>query len=413
MSFNPMIFKIRAFASELFREFTESYANQIFAEIKNKGKEYIIGVEEQEFQDYLIEKYTLEPLEIIITSEDRKVPIQKKKRINRDYDHRSIEIDVYDCEIVYHFTGNPILFKYQPSSWIMQSYEITVNSNIQTVSFSFIISKQDEIQYNNDKTNAFSAAFSNIKNINIDVENWNKSLPKLVNRHFTSLKGHYQKENSFFEAIKVNVDPNTKTVFTPPTIKKKTIPQPPTSKREFTQFPTWPMETYQDTLSVLFETGKSMEKKPSTYRDRDEEDIRDYLITLLETRYEAATVGGETFNKGGKTDILIKYQDGSNLFVGECKWWKGEREFNAAINQLFDNYLTWRDSKTALLFFVKNKEITKVCEKINEEAQKHPYYKRFDKSKGEGRYSFIFHLPGDPEKEIFLEIMAFHFIDSK
>jgi hypothetical protein len=409
MHYNRTNFTINAFATENFRAFTDAYSIQIYNEIKEQGKDYIIGINEQEYQEYLIERYSLEPLEIITSSEDRKVPIQKKKKINREYDDRLIDVDIYVCEVVYNFEGSPILFKFKPSRWIMQSKEIKVNSELLTVSFSFIISKQDEKLYNSEKNNVFSAAFSNVININVDVDNWNNSLPKLVNRHFTSLKEHYQKENSFFEAIKVNVDPHTKTVFTPSTVKKKSIPQPPTSKKEFTQFPTWPMETYQDTLTVLFETGKSMEKKPSTYRDRDEEDLRDYFITLLETRYEAATVGGETFNKGGKTDILIKYQDGSNLFVGECKWWKGESEFNAAINQLFDNYLTWRDSKTALLFFVKNKEITKVCEKIKKEAEKHSYYKKFDKSKGEGRYSFVFHLPGDPEKEIFLEIMAFHF----
>ena len=34
------------------------------------------------------------------------------------------------------------------------------------------------------------------------------------------------------------------------------------------------------------------------------------------------------FNKKGKTDILLKYEDGTNLFVGECKWWKGVGEFH-------------------------------------------------------------------------------------
>jgi len=78
MSFNPTIFKIKAFATEVFSDFTHVNSNQIYSEIKNKGKDYIIGVNEVEFQDYLIEKYTLEPLEIILSSEDRKLPIEKK-----------------------------------------------------------------------------------------------------------------------------------------------------------------------------------------------------------------------------------------------------------------------------------------------------------------------------------------------
>ena len=75
-----------------------------------------------------------------------------------------------------------------------------------------------------------------------------------------------------------------------------------------------------------------MERKPSLYRGKEEEDLRDQFLLFLETRYAATTGTSETFNKAGKTDILLKYEDGTNLFVAECKWWKGEREFHAAIN---------------------------------------------------------------------------------
>jgi len=216
-------------------------------------------------------------------------------------------------------------------------------------------------------------------------------------------------ENSFFEAINAKVDPNTKSVFTAPTIKKKIIPQPIALKKEFSSQPTMSHEMYEDTLTVLYDYSRSIEKKPSMYAGKDEESIRDLLISMLETSYVGTTATGETYNKNGRTDILLKYEDGSNLFVGECKWLKGEGEFSASINQLFDNYLTWRDSKTALIFFLRNKEIAKVCEKIKVEAEKHEYFKSFTGSKGEGRYSFKFHLLGDFEKEIYLEIMTFHF----
>lgn len=61
---------------------------------------------------------------------------------------------------------------------------------------------------------------------------------------------------------------------------------------------------------------------------------------------------GETFNKKGKTDILLRHA-GNNAFVGECKFWKGEKSFLSTIDQLL-GYLTWRDSKTAVIMFVKN-----------------------------------------------------------
>jgi hypothetical protein len=69
-------------------------------------------------------------------------------------------------------------------------------------------------------------------------------------------------------------------------------------------------------------------------------------------------------NKGGKTDILVKHTDGTNVFVAECKYWKGEGVLHETINQLFDRYLTWRDSKVAIVFFVTIKEFSRVLQTI-------------------------------------------------
>ena len=167
---------------------------------------------------------------------------------------------------------------------------------------------------------------------------------------------------------------------------------------------------YDDILKVIYDLGKSMEKKPSTYKDKDEEGIRDQFLLVLETRYDSTTATGETFNRGGKTDIILKYaKDSSNLFVAECKFWQGTSEFHKAISQLFDRYLTWRDSKTALILFVTNKDFTSVIDTIKKETPNHPYFLKSTGTRGETSFSFHFHLPQDKDKIVFLEIIAFHY----
>jgi len=169
-------------------------------------------------------------------------------------------------------------------------------------------------------------------------------------------------------------------------------------------------EMYDDILKVIYDLGKSMEKKPSTYKDKDEEGIRDQFLLVLETRYESTTASGETFNRGGKTDILLKYaKDASNLFVAECKFWHGIAEFHKAISQLFDRYLTWRDSKAALILFVTNKDFTNVINTIQKEIPNHPYFVKTIGIRGETSFSFDFHLPQDEDKIVFLEVIAFHY----
>ena len=167
---------------------------------------------------------------------------------------------------------------------------------------------------------------------------------------------------------------------------------------------------YDDILKVIYELGKSMEKKPSTYQHKDEEGIRDQFLLVLETRYDSTTASGETFNKKGKTDIILKYsKDGSNLFVAECKFWHGPSEFHKAISQLFDRYLTWRDSKAALILFVTNNDFSKVIETIKNESLKHPYFEKSIGKRGETSFSYLFHLPQDKDKKVCFEIIAFHF----
>ncbi len=62
---------------------------------------------------------------------------------------------------------------------------------------------------------------------------------------------------------------------------------------------------------------------------------------------------GEAFRNNGKTDICIEEKNRA-AFVAECKMWTGQKAIADALKQL-DSYLTWRDCKTALIYFVRKK----------------------------------------------------------
>ena len=97
------------------------------------------------------------------------------------------------------------------------------------------------------------------------------------------------------------------------------------------------------------------------------------------------------------------------MFVAECKFWHGGAEFLKAISQLFDRYLTWRDSKAALIVFVTNKDFTNVLKTIKSEIKAHPYFVKETGVRGESSFSYIFHLPQDNNKHVYFEILAFHY----
>lgn len=403
---------MQAFNEIQLYDFTNGRQADIVNEIQSKGKDYILRVDEQEFINYLYHKYLLEPLNILTDTESFDPPLTSKERLTNYQNARGYyEADVYTFTIRYNYTGSDELFSVHTNPWNMTSYEINLNKQTKTVSFSFKIYKQDAEEFKNTKNQCYRNAFSNLHNANNNAADYNRTLLDSITRAFQREKEKYQKENDFFTAINIKVNPNTQSVFTAPTITKKIIPQPTvSSKKEFSSEPMMSTEMYNDVLKVIYDSGKNMEKKPALYVGKDEEGLRDQFLFVLETRYEGTTATGETFNRSGKTDIILKYaKDASNLFVAECKFWHGASEFLAAISQLFERYLTWRDSKAALLMFVKNKDFSNVLLTIRNEVKRHSLFVKESGSRGDTSFSYIFCLPQDRDKHVLFEIMAFHY----
>lgn len=403
---------IKAFYEIDGSDFLSRLEVEIDKEINELDKNYILSVDENEYKDYLKDKYTLEELKVYFESEQIDEP--KKTEEWREYSpfRDKYKAEVYNFTIRYTYSGTDILFKVRPkSSYTMTTTDLYVDVPNNTVAFKFKLYEKDPQKFIQEKESCKKRAFTNMEATNKIVDEWNSLLKSKIDRIFKNYKDKFLKENDFFAAINIKVNEDTKSIFTVPTITKKNLPQPTiSSKKEFTSEPSMSQKMYNDVLKVIYDFGKGMERKPSLYQGKDEEQLRDNFVMLLETRYDATTAAGETFNRGGKTDIILKYaDDGSNLFVAECKFWHGSSEFLKAISQLFDRYLTWRDSKTALILFSENKDFTNVLNTIKTDIKTHPYYVKENGVRGDSSFSYIFRLPQDKDKEVFFEVIVFHF----
>ncbi|MDP5273212.1 hypothetical protein [Chengkuizengella axinellae] len=163
--------------------------------------------------------------------------------------------------------------------------------------------------------------------------------------------------------------------------------------------------SYFDILTIINDMGKEFERKPSLYSNKGEEDLRDHFLMLLEPYFEGSATG-ETFNKSGKTDILLRHE-GNNIFIGECKFWTGKKGFHDTIDQLL-GYLTWRDSKTAVIMFVPNKDFSSVIETAKTAIANHQNYVMFNDDSDDSWHNYTFHLNDDKNKEIKLALMLYH-----
>ena len=147
-----------------------------------------------------------------------------------------------------------------------------------------------------------------------------------------------------------------------------------------------------------------MERSPTAFAKMGEEDLRQHYLVQLNGHFEGAATG-ETFNYQGKTDILIRVDD-RNIFIGECKIWRGEKAFTETIDQIL-SYLSWRDTKAAIILFNRNKGLSDVISKVQTTAKAHPHYKHGPKVEGDTRFRYIFGNPSDHKREVILTIMVF------
>jgi hypothetical protein len=202
--------------------------------------------------------------------------------------------------------------------------------------------------------------------------------------------------------------PDAPMVYVTPELRRKIAPTrapaSPSGRQPFQPEPTIDEAEYQHILEVMCGMALMMERSPSTFEKLEEEEIRDHFLLQLNGHYHGSATG-ETFNAEGKTDILVR--DGNrNVFIAECKIWSGPKNFLEAIDQLV-GYLTWRDTKSALVVFSRNKDFTAVLKSIRAKIEEHPHKKRGPEIERETRFRYVFGSPNDRDREIIVTVMAF------
>ncbi|WP_030775894.1 hypothetical protein [Streptomyces sp. NRRL F-2664] len=191
-----------------------------------------------------------------------------------------------------------------------------------------------------------------------------------------------------------------------PITRKKIAPRrtAPTAQ-PFKPEPALDNKQYEAALEVLWHQRNQLERAFTTVAKMGEEQIRDLLLVNLNGHFEGQAAG-EVFNAVGKTDILIREED-RHIFIGECKIWRGPKTITDTLNQLL-SYLTWRDTKAALVLFIRSGIPSETIAKALVKFREHPNYKREGQQLTGERHDFVFTATSDPNQEIKLAFLPFH-----
>lgn len=206
------------------------------------------------------------------------------------------------------------------------------------------------------------------------VETYNSSLPRLVEHAVSERRKRLQRHENLAAILDIPLAtrPGTPSI-TPVKIEVRNVPKlraPP--KTGLRPEPGIADATFENILRFIRHQGRTFERTPSTFAVHGEEDLRNIIMAQLNGHFEGLAVG-EAFRASGKTDICIEQEDRA-AFVGECKIWSGPSGLLEAINQLL-SYLTWRDSKAALIMFnTKNKDFSKLLDTMPETLRRHELF---------------------------------------
>ncbi|GAA2629889.1 hypothetical protein GCM10010425_30730 [Streptomyces spororaveus] len=194
--------------------------------------------------------------------------------------------------------------------------------------------------------------------------------------------------------------------YTVPITRRRIVPRRTTpTAQPFRPEPALDEKQYEAALEVLWHQRNQLERAPTTVAKMGEEQIRDLLLVHLNGHFEGQAAG-EVFNNVGKTDILIRVED-RHIFIGECKIWRGPKTITDTLDQLL-SYLTWRDTKAALVLFIRSGVPSEAIAKAVVKFREHPSYKREGRQVTGERHDFVFTATSDPNQEIKLAFLPFH-----
>lgn len=390
-------------------------ANQeqaMYQEIESLDANRILNSGVDALVDYFWQKYRLEvPVlrEAEIQVEEKEAQVDVTNDPSRIFRYRDDGRRHYvpGMSIIYFvpFDGDADLLKCQASTSTSMPPQAEVKGNELKITFTRADHNAEQVKAEFDRE--LGNIHSHLGWVSSDVAPFNQDLPGKARVRIEARRDRLMKSREAVTALgyplrRRDGAPQTYSV---PEVRRKIPVIPSVAAVTGQPFePTLDTKEYEHILGVMRNMVLVMERSPSTFQDMGEEAIRQHFLVQLNAQYEGQATG-ETFNAEGKTDILIRVK-GRNIFIAECKFWDGPGSLNEAVDQIMD-YSTWRDTKTAILLFNRDRKLTTVLTKIPEVMGARQEYVRELTRTDETTFRYTLRHKSDPQREMVLSILVF------
>ncbi len=345
-------------------------------EIASLSAEKMDKTDRDAWVDYYVSQYEIDCLTIYPENMQLELDEKTLQEYNQwsrmdPYEPKYFDVAGFRATCTVPYTGDPELFKVTPMTHTLRPFEIERLDRPDKDGVGYFVLVYEVTQreatadgirkHFQEEVGAYIAAAEHIRT---DAKQFNDSLRQQVEQAVDKRIAELDK----FASIRQGLNLPLRRVKDAPMAKPVSFPR----KRLIFNMPR-PSEQgpshciadvdYKHITQIIDGCCSIMEQAPGSYAGFGEEQLRDHILSVLNTHYENAT--GETFRKKGKTDINVPFEDHA-AYIAECKIWHGRKAFLAAIDQLF-SYTTWRDTKVSVIVFNKDiKNFETVLEAIQD-----------------------------------------------
>lgn len=406
----------RLFTEGNLRATLEGARMKMVAEIENYDANKLLNTAEDTLVDYFVSNYQVAPLEIA-ERDEAVVQVEPTHVDARDLPDRHVLDPSHPVPVAGTLIRVRVRYKGDPTFFRLAGSVFSSSPPIGEVSGSVIVYErrwggtpgEDEV------TRWVDEGISSIRQYASyqieDMRQHNEQVYGTALQRIRERRAHLLASQNLQASLPFKMHPrkDAPLTFVPKEVKKRPITPPPASTAPYSPEPALSDDQFEDILRTARAIGHSMERTPGAYSSLGEEDLRSIILTSLNAQFEGGATG-ETFNVAGKTDILVRHDD-RNLFIAECKIWDGPATLTAAIDQVL-SYLAWRDTRVAVILFVRRKDFGAVLGKIPATVTEHPLYRSEVRQKGVSEWHYRFAQSGDQGRTVTLAVMAFHLLEA-
>lgn len=391
----------------------DAWKKKLVASIEAMDGDELLNTSTSDLAQYYVSEYELEvPTihhdDIVVDQRETRIDVsQERNRLIHDRS-QPFYISGTSVDVEVPYTGNKVGFDIQPSTRNFNNPRAYVGND--ALIFSITGTELTPERVRQEVERRVASINEHLGWLANDVRGYNAGLESLATQTIERRKEKLLKDKSLVAGLgfKMKERPGASETFAAPLVRRKirpATPKPTASRAPYKPEPVLTHTDYEHILKVLENMVQVMEQSPGAFREIDEESLRTHFLVQLNGHFSGDATG-ETFNYEGKTDILIK-AEGRNIFIGECKFWTGEKGYIETLDQVL-SYLSWRDTKAAVLMFSRNKDFTGVLEKLSKITPTHPNFKKLVAQRSESSWTYLFGHKDDANREISITIQAFN-----